>query len=157
MLTHRLLAGQEGLEPPTCGFGDRRSNQLELLAYDFLRQAILLHLFMRRMLAAPFTIFFHLDTVWGIPLIFLGCIVPLLTIQTTQCNNFTHCIHLLYLKGQDLDEPASFNHLGNHAGTDGAAALANSKTQAFVHSDGHDEFNFHFGVVPGHDHFDAFV
>src|SRR5581483_9347663 len=27
------LAGQEGFEPPACGFGDRRSNQLELLAY----------------------------------------------------------------------------------------------------------------------------
>ena len=22
---HRMLAGQEGIEPPTCGFGDRRS------------------------------------------------------------------------------------------------------------------------------------
>ena len=27
------MAGQEGFEPPTSGFGDRRSNQLELLAY----------------------------------------------------------------------------------------------------------------------------
>ena len=26
------FSGQEGLEPPTSGFGDRRSSQLELLA-----------------------------------------------------------------------------------------------------------------------------
>ena len=27
------MAGQAGVEPATHGFGDRRSNQLELLAY----------------------------------------------------------------------------------------------------------------------------
>ena len=29
---HFSIPGQEGLEPPTSGFGDRRSSQLELLA-----------------------------------------------------------------------------------------------------------------------------
>ena len=45
--------------------------------------------------------------------------------------------------------------LGNNAGTDGVAALADSETQALFHSNGGDQLNVHINVVAGHAHLSA--
>ena len=42
--------------------------------------------------------------------------------------------------------------LGNNAGTNGVAALADSETQALFHGDGGDQLNVHIDVVAGHAH-----
>src|SRR3954454_13311972 len=45
--------------------------------------------------------------------------------------------------------------LGDPAGADGAAALADGEAQALLHGDGLDELDGHLGVVTGHDHLGA--
>src|SRR5262249_5688772 len=43
------------------------------------------------------------------------------------------------------------------AGADGAAALADSEAEAFLHGDGLDQVHRHLRVVAGHDHLDALL
>src|SRR4029079_8703717 len=45
---------------------------------------------------------------------------------------------------------------GDDAGTDGAAALADSETKLFFHRDRHDQVHFHRNVVTRHHHLGAF-
>src|SRR5258705_7637052 len=45
--------------------------------------------------------------------------------------------------------------LGDAAGADGAATLADGEPQALFHRDGGDELDGHLGVVAGHDHLDS--
>ena len=52
-----------------------------------------------------------------------------------------------------LNPSGSGNDLRYHPGTDGAAALTDGKTQAFLHGDGVDQFCRELDVVAGHHHF----
>src|SRR5262249_4531816 len=45
--------------------------------------------------------------------------------------------------------------LGDDAGADGAAALADGEAQALVHGDGRDQLHLHGDVVPRHHHLGA--
>src|SRR4051812_47627536 len=45
--------------------------------------------------------------------------------------------------------------LGDPAGADGAAALADGEAQTLLHGDGLDQLDLHLGVVTGHDHLGA--
>src|SRR5947209_19920979 len=47
-----------------------------------------------------------------------------------------------------------FVHLGDGAGTNGAAAFTNSKLRALLHSDGLNQLDRHRNVVAGHYHLD---
>ena len=58
------------------------------------------------------------------------------------CNGF--CISVL------------LNDLGNDAGTDRSAALADSEAETFFDRDGLDQLDRHRDVVAGHNHFNAF-
>ncbi len=51
---------------------------------------------------------------------------------------------------------ASGDEFGHDSGADGPAALTDGEAQALLHGDGVDQCHFHFDVVPGRDHFDAF-
>src|ERR671916_327245 len=51
--------------------------------------------------------------------------------------------------------PLLLDDLGDDAGADGAAALANREAQAGVHGDRLDELDRHLDVVARHDHLDA--
>merc|ERR1712078_177708 len=54
-----------------------------------------------------------------------------------------------------VSSEGSFDDLGDHASTDGAAALADSETHPLLHGDGADQFTRHLDVVPGHHHFNV--
>src|SRR5690606_11974003 len=51
---------------------------------------------------------------------------------------------------------ALLNNLGDDAGADGAAALANREAAAVFERDGHNQLDFHLNVVTGHDHLNPF-
>src|SRR4051812_38402235 len=51
---------------------------------------------------------------------------------------------------------ALLDDAGDDAGTDGAAAFADRKTQLFFHRDRHDQVHFHGDVVARHHHLGAF-
>ena len=85
-------AGQEGFEPTTCGFGDRRSNRwsywpIEILAFG---QAGLFYLFMLRMFPAAVTKLLQRDPVWRIALVLLCRVVPPLAIGASHGHNLSH-------------------------------------------------------------------
>src|SRR5690242_3433466 len=53
--------------------------------------------------------------------------------------------------------PSLLDDLGDGAGADGAAALADCEAQALVHGDRLDQLDGHLGVVAGHDHLDVLL
>ena len=78
------MAGQEGVEPPTSGFGDRRSTNwsywpaiIRLLNFSFL---------MDYMLTAKLAIFFELDLVRRLLLVLSGGVISSLTLSTSKRN-----------------------------------------------------------------------
>jgi hypothetical protein len=88
------MAGQEGFEPPTLGFGDRCSNQTELLACaefsPFFLNMKLLHFLMFRMMTAPRTILLSFQFVRSI-LFILGCaVVAAFAFSALQLNDIAH-------------------------------------------------------------------
>jgi hypothetical protein len=92
------MAGVEGLEPPTYGFGDHNSNQLShtpVLNY-------LLRLFMKYSLAFTWAKFNLLNTTRMLSLIFFSRIVTLVTRCTFKNNNFSwHFVPSLYKKKEE--------------------------------------------------------
>ena len=81
------LAGQEGLEPPTCGFGDRRSTNW---SYWPIYCLILASFFMQCVMSTPFAIFLELNAIGIILLVLLGRIVTALALGACQSDQSTH-------------------------------------------------------------------
>ena len=82
------LAGQEGLEPPTCGFGDRRSTNWSYwpIAFpDYLPSFLV-----QRMVAAPLAVLLQLDTIRIVLLVLLGRVVTALALRARQSDQRTH-------------------------------------------------------------------
>ena len=79
------LAGQEGLEPPTCGFGDRRSTN-----WSYWPIVILASLFMNGMRFAPLAILLVFNTLWVGLLILFGRIITALAFGAGQGDQRTH-------------------------------------------------------------------
>ena len=84
------LAGQEGLEPPTCGFGDRRSTNWSYwpIACAFLDR--LASLTMQGVMATPLAVLLELDTVRIVLLVLLGRVVAALALRARQGDQRTH-------------------------------------------------------------------
>ena len=77
------LARQEGLEPPTCGFGDRRSTNW---SYWPIYCLILASFLMQSVMSTPFAIFFELNTIGIILLVLLGRVVAALALSARKSN-----------------------------------------------------------------------
>ena len=77
------MAGQEGLEPPTPGFGVRCST--------IRATGLLFCFFVWRVSLTKGTIFFQLKFVRNCFLIFGGCVVSLLTALASKGNIISHC------------------------------------------------------------------
>lgn len=80
------LAGQVGLEPTTCGFGDRRSANWSywpvfLTLSSFLVQGVR---------TAPLAVFLHLDTIRIILLVLFGRVIAALALGAGQGDQRTH-------------------------------------------------------------------
>lgn len=80
------LAGQVGLEPTTCGFGDRRSANWSywpvfLTLSSFLMQGVGL---------APLAILLELDTIGIILLVLFGRVIAALALGAGQGDQRTH-------------------------------------------------------------------
>ncbi len=95
------MAGQEGFEPPTLGFGDRCSNLTELLACaefsPIFKNLYLLHFLMFRMMTTPGTILFPFQFVRGIFFIFGCTVIAALAFSALQLNNIAHDSNSLFL------------------------------------------------------------
>ena len=99
------MAGQEGLEPPALGFGDRCST-IELLAIGPLRRIdsldlrkapelrSLLRFLVRRVLAAKRAILAHLEALGGLALVLVRRIVPVLAFRTLHADGVSHDLWL---------------------------------------------------------------
>ena len=82
------LAGQEGLEPPTCGFGDRRSTNW---SYWLVQTSDALSgFFMHRVALAPLAVLLQLDTIRIVLLVLLGRVVTALALRARQSDQRTH-------------------------------------------------------------------
>jgi hypothetical protein len=81
VLSFKKEAGQAGLEPATSGFGDRRSSQLELLAF---RRSLLLYLgfLMQGVFSVKLAVLHELQLSLDVPLVFCGCIIPAVAFAT---------------------------------------------------------------------------
>lgn len=84
------LAGQEGLEPPTCGFGDRRSTNWSYwpIACAFLDR--LTSLAMQGVMTTPLAVLLELDTIRIVLLVLLGRVVAALALRARQGDQRTH-------------------------------------------------------------------
>ncbi len=98
------VAGQEVLEPPALGFGDRCST-IELLAFGWTsrRPSVfwkapelrsLLRFLVRRVLAAKRTILAHFEALGGLALVLVRRIVPVLAFRTLQADGVSHDLWL---------------------------------------------------------------
>ena len=85
------MAGQEGFEPPTCGFGDRRS----AVGATGLRYEALLGLAMSRMFLIPRTILLDLKASGSVLLVFDSGVVAALALCAGQYDYFAR--HFIYL------------------------------------------------------------
>ena len=56
---------------------------------------------------------------------------------------------------KSLDEFGLLEHLGNHAGADGAAAFADGEPDALFQRHRHQQLNVHLHIVPRHHHLHA--
>ena len=84
------LAGQEGLEPPTCGFGDRRSTNWSYWPIACPTLITLSSLFVRRVMTAPLAVLLQLDTIRIVLLVLLGRVVTALALRARQSDQRTH-------------------------------------------------------------------
>lgn len=84
------LAGQEGLEPPTCGFGDRRSTNWSYWPIACASLDRLASLAMQGVMATPLAVFLELDTIRIVLLVLLGRVVAALALRARQGDQRTH-------------------------------------------------------------------
>ena len=84
------LAGQEGLEPPTCGFGDRRSTNWSYWPMLVQTSDALSGFFMHRVALAPLAVLRQLDTIRIVLLVLLGRVVTALALRARQSDQRTH-------------------------------------------------------------------
>ena len=82
------LAGQEGLEPPTCGFGDRRSTNWSYWPISVSES--LASFLVQGMGATPLAILLELNTIGIILLVLLGRVVAALALSAGQGDQRTH-------------------------------------------------------------------
>ena len=139
------MAGQEGLEPPASGFGDRRST----IGATGLGQPSLPRLLVIRMLVAEPAEFFVFHPVGMQPLILHRIIVAAFAIAASQGNSFSwHNQSLTTTRLQNL----LVQNLGDDAGAHGSAALADRKPKLFFHRDRRDQLHRNRHVVTRHHH-----
>ena len=138
------LAGQEGFEPPTPGFGVRRSTVratglqnrllkqpvfLTTLEFDerlkVKNKSSLFGLFMQSMLSAESTVFTKLQFVRRCPFIFGRCVVSSFAFTTCKCNNYSH----------KQNSFALFNYFANNTCAHCPATFPYGKPQLFFHRD----------------------
>ena len=84
------LAGQEGLEPPTCGFGDRRSTNWSYWPMLVQTSDALSGFFMHRVALAPLAVLLQLDTIRIVLLVLLGRVITALALRARQSDQRTH-------------------------------------------------------------------
>ena len=128
------MAGVEGLEPPTYGFGDHNSNQLShtpVLNYLFC-------LFMSRSFTLTWTKLYLLNTTGMLTLILLCRIITLFTRGTLKYYNFSWHFYTfsLYKKRKKCKNTSSSfiksyllrNNLRNNTRTNSTSTFTDSKT-----------------------------
>merc|ERR1712216_875641 len=69
-----------------------------------------------------------------------------------NCKGRPHRGQAALLQGLSI---RSFDDLGDHASSDGAAAFADSETHAHFHGNGADQLTSHLDIVSRHDHFNV--
>ena len=96
------MAGQEGFEPPTCGFGDRRSSRWSycpahgtgggeaLRPPRYPARKDLPGFAMHRVLLVPGAIFFNLKAPGGVLLILPGAVIPALALGASEKDIYSH-------------------------------------------------------------------
>ena len=82
-----LLAGQEGLEPSTNGFGDRRST---IGATGLCEKTWLTGLPVDGVLAAPRAVLLQLHTIGVVLLVLISGVVAALALSAGESNQSTH-------------------------------------------------------------------
>ena len=80
------MAGQEGLEPPASGFGDRRSTNW---SYWPVYYSALPRFLMHRMFIAERTIFLKLNSLRMLSLVLIRIIIPSLAFGASQYNSIS--------------------------------------------------------------------
>ena len=95
------MAGQEGFEPPTCGFGDRRS----AVGATGLRYEALLGFAMSRMLLVPGTILLDFKTTGSVLLVLHRGVVATLALSAGEQDIHPSVFALFFylLKAQGLE------------------------------------------------------
>ena len=104
---------------------------------------MLFRLLMTCMLPAGVAVLFQFKPVGGLLFVLCRRVIPPLAFPAGQYNKLPHCNSPL------------FNYLGDDAGTDRLAALADGKPQFLFKCDGCYELDGQGHVVAGHDHLDA--
>src|SRR2546430_3744194 len=137
------MAGQEGFEPPTPGFGDRCSSQAELLAYPGLGPGLPGFL-VNRVLPATGAELLPLHAVGVQAFVLRVRVVALLAFVASERDRITHGSPPFLLQ--------DFRH---DAGAHGPAALANREPKLLLHRDRRDQLHRDVHVVPRHHHLPA--
>ena len=84
------MAGQEGFEPPTRGFGDRCSANWSYWPSNVAPLNPSFNLLMRHMLSAEAAVFLEGQTVRHVLLVFERGVIAPLTLRTLECNQLLH-------------------------------------------------------------------
>src|SRR5262245_47558061 len=154
MRPRQTLAGQEGLEPPTCGFGDRRSTNSSYWpvhnppgsppraqalgrSHTFGRRSRLPRFLVGRVGPAPTAELLELEPLGRSLLVLRRRVVAALALGTLESNHVAHGL---------------LQDLGYGAGADRAPTLADREPQPLVHRDRRDQLDRQVHVVPGHHH-----
>ena len=151
------LAGQEGFEPPSPGFGVRRStvratglhnpfqNKQPLISSTTTINH-LFNLFVQSVSSAKSAIFAKFQFVRCGPFIFRRCVVSSFALTTCKCNNNSH---------QQTPSPL-FNNFADHASPNRPAALSDGKPQLFLHRYGRNKLCRNRHIVARHHHLYSF-
>src|SRR5919197_3688893 len=152
-----LLAGQEGFEPPTGGFGDRCSTVgatgLNLCSLNLAFSVDLV-------LPAAGAELTEFELVLLLPAVLRGRIVPLLAHRALERDDaavsLRHGAPLMLAPWQRARCPGSglllLNDVGDHAGAHRPAALADGEAQLLLHGDGGNQLHLHGDVIARHHH-----